>query len=468
VRAFPALALSARRLVSLAMWKQDVDPGATAYADIRRLRPCERIVAGPGGVRVERTAPRVGSEYRRGRPEDFAVELRERLDAAVGRCMSDAKRVAVFVSGGLDSSGVLALAAARCRGANDRELQALSFRFQGPGDDRPYLDALVDALGLVPLRLPVRDAAPWFWQSRCVDGQPGLLCTASLMMLLCAKAAKMDVALTGVGGDLICGGPQPIPFFQLVRRGHPAKAVTEALRFRVPWRSTPWSRVRQFVVGPLVKPLVPKIAHRVRIRRADRAPWMTPRFLGHFVRCTEAAAGLSPPADTPDAWMARLCDGSVLPDTADLAGQANAVTQCAPLDPFRDFDFVRFILQIDPLLLGHGHTYRGLYRLAMKGVLPDRVRLRADKGKFEPGVAAAALAANALEGLRDLASLDAFASLGFVDPGPFRPIFNAWLRVIERGERPDRDPGDERLQPVWQLLSIEAFLREHGKGRAVV
>jgi hypothetical protein len=166
--------------------------------------------------------------------------------------------------------------------------------------------------------------------------------------------------------------------------------------------------------------------------------------------------------------MERLCDGSVLPDTVDLAGQVTSVTQCAPLDPFRDFDFVRFILQIDPLVLGDGRTYRGLYRLAMKGVLPDRVRLRADKGRFEPGVAAAALAADGLEGLRDLASLDAFATLGFVDPEPFRPIFNAWLRVVERGERPDRDPDDEWWQPVWQLLSIEAFLREHGKGRAVV
>ena len=180
-----------------------------------------------------------------------------------------------------------------------------------------------------------------------------------------------------------------------------------------------------------------------------------------------AAVGAHPLPDTPDEWMKTLCNDPEQADFADTCGQLLALTGCALIDVFADLELVRFILELDPLLLSHGAEYRGLYRLAMKGLLPERVRTRQDKGRFEPAIAASALCADALEFLRDLSSLDALATRGLVDPVAFAPLFDVWLSGVRRGEREDWDPADECWLEVWQLLSCEAFLREHGRGRAL-
>jgi hypothetical protein len=163
--------------------------------------------------------------------------------------------------------------------------------------------------------------------------------------------------------------------------------------------------------------------------------------------------------------MEELWDGDSVVTSADGGGQALALTHTGGFDVFSDFEFARFMLEIDPVVLSHGHEYRGLYRLAMKGIIPELIRTRQDKGVYEPAIAASVLAANAFDLLNDLSSLDALATRGLVDPVPFSPMFHRWLGAVRRGERPDFVPGDEYLHQVWQLLSVEAFLREHGHGR---
>jgi asparagine synthetase B (glutamine-hydrolysing) len=466
-RLMPDAALRAQRLVSLASPLPDPDRAATVYGGIQRLLPAESLRAGPDGVRLQREIPRIGGRYRQGRVDDLASELRERLDAAVGRAIGPSARVAVQVSGGLDSSGVLALAAARCRGASARELTAISLQYVAQGEDRPYFEQLLQGLDVVPVRLSASDAGQWFRPSLCSDGQPVWLSSVCLSMLLCEAASNLDaeVVLCGISGDRICGGP--FAFAQWARRGHLLAAVNGALRVSLPWSPTPWGRIRTMIL----RPFIPRAVRRLRRRRAACSAWMTPRFAGLLDQCWDGAERAAKPLiDTPDEWMRELCEGGLrgLADTADLTGHLLAATRCAPVDVFLDLDFVSFMLTIDPVLLSHGHMYRGLYRLAMKGLLPEAVRMRQDKAAFEPAVAAAALAADAIEMLRDLSSLTAMAGRNLVDPAGFRPMFDRWLGAVRRGERADADPGDERWQQVWQLLSVEAFLREHGRGRDLV
>jgi len=86
------------------------DPDATSFADIRRLRAAHFLVAGEGGVNVERywTLP-VEEEIRYRRMGDYVEHFNEVLSQAVGdRLRTD--RVSVFLSGGLDSGTVAAAA----------------------------------------------------------------------------------------------------------------------------------------------------------------------------------------------------------------------------------------------------------------------------------------------------------------------------------------------------------------------
>jgi hypothetical protein len=171
--------------------------------------------------------------------------------------------------------------------------------------------------------------------------------------------------------------------------------------------------------------------------------------------------------DSPNAWMEDLCNNHVLPDVADLGGQVAAVTGCAPIDVFLDLDFVKFMLELDPQLLTFGDEHRGLYRLAMAGTLPESIRGRQDKSSFEPAVAAAAVAANTADELRELGSLHALSDHGLVDPVPFRALFSEWLAAVAQGERSHRLPEDAQFELVWHILCAEAFLRENGRGRAL-
>ena len=462
-RLLPDASLSVRRLLSYLVWTAtDPDLGSTVFMGIRRLRPCETLAAGPNGVRVWRDVPRVGRRYRRARVDDLAAQLRERLRLAVERAIGSSSRVGVLTSGGLDSSGVLALAADLVGRGNDGSVLPLAVRFAAPGDDRPYLDAICAALDLRPDCLTARDVGSWFRQSLCVDARPTAVCTMSFDLALSAACVrrKLDVVLTGGSGDAICGGPMVLA--QLARRGHLIAAVASALRMRVPWPTTPLGRVRYWVFTPLM----PRRLFQARRRGTYRSAWIPPRFqplLDQSWSAEESSEDILP--DTPDAWMERLCGASGMSDVADGASQQLAATGCAPVDIFLDPDLVRFVLELDPTVLSHGDEYRGLYRLAMKGLLPERVRHRQDKASYEPIMAQAALSADALEMLRDLGSLETLATRGLVDPDPVRPMFDAWLAAVRRGERTERDPADEQWNQVWQLLSVEAFLRDQGYGR---
>ncbi|HZU84818.1 MAG TPA: asparagine synthase-related protein [Polyangiaceae bacterium] len=465
-RIFPDAPLAATRLLSFfAPGVRDPDAGTTVYAGIRRLVAGQRVTAAGRAITTERSTPRLGGSYLAGTPTELAAELARLLEAAVGRAIAPAKRVAVFASGGLDSSGVLAFAARRRADEAEREVLALSVRCAAPCDDRPYFEELIGSLPVTPVRLSPREAgAAWFRRSLCADGQPLQFASGVLDLMLGAAAVARgaEVTLHGGGGDPMLGGP--LPFAQLARRGHAVAALRGAWRLRVPWSSTRWGRLRSLVLSPLV----PRALVRIRRRRGTHAPWMTARSRAVADWCMESADSAPwPPPDTPDAWMQSLCDDETRYDSADAGAQVLSLTGCASADALMDPEFVRFMLQIDPVLLSYGDEYKGLYRLAMQGVLPERVRTRQDKGCVEPAIAAAALGADALGMLGDLASLRALVSRGLVDPLPLRPILDAWLAAVRRGERSEPDAADEHWQPLWQLLSVEAFLREHGPGRAL-
>jgi hypothetical protein len=150
-------------------------------------------------------------------------------------------------------------------------------------------------------------------------------------------------------------------------------------------------------------------------------------------------------------------------ESATYWGQLESVVPTPVFDVFRDLALVRFVGALDPLQLLADHRYRGLYRRAIRGLIPESTRLRNDKARGEPAHAEAILAANAEPTLRTLSSLTALADAGLVEPAPFRPLFESWLAAVRCGERTTEDPADESWHTVWQLLSVEAFLRAPGR-----
>lgn len=212
---------------SLAMLLVDrcvADPW-TMFEGVRQLPPGHVLRWRDGAVTIERywqhqIAPEALGE---GAARE---ELREHLDASVRSQLVADVPVGVFLSGGVDSSTVAALAAQ----ATDGELHSFNVGFTSPEfDESEIARAIARHIGTTHHELRVEDAA---FDISILDaivdhvGQPlgDLSCIPTLLVSRFARE-HVKVALSGDGGDELFGGYDHILWsarVQRVRRGAPA------------------------------------------------------------------------------------------------------------------------------------------------------------------------------------------------------------------------------------------------------
>jgi asparagine synthase (glutamine-hydrolysing) len=135
-----------RALAALILANISTDLSATVFEGVRRVEASEAVVFGASGISASARAefelkPRVGT------PDELAEELRTAIEQAVRRAIEGRRRVAIQVSGGLDSSSVLAQAVALARGAKRPEIDAITWSFAGLGRS-PHLEELARGWGL--------------------------------------------------------------------------------------------------------------------------------------------------------------------------------------------------------------------------------------------------------------------------------------------------------------------------------
>jgi hypothetical protein len=387
------------------LWAQDEDPSATPFEGVRRVRPCERLDVGPAGLRTTIAIPRLGDSYVRGSSLTVSRMLRDAIEDALERATAGARRVGIHAGGGLDSSGLLALALMASRRNGGPDVEALTLDFPSPGDDRPHMKELCRSLGIEPVRLDPGGASPFFSKGFCVDAQPGFVSSSCFEPQLAQAAAARghDVVLHGTQGDALLG-PLHGPAI-LAKRGRIFRASFAAARLRLPWESTPASRVMDLALLPAIRARVPLSVRRVarRVRRV-RVHWLSRDATEMFLRACDAGRQAPVPA-SPDELVRARCEGSAATDYADSNAQVGSVTGSVPFDVYYDPELVRFLSRIDPMLLNHGDDFRGLFRLAMKGILPETLHT--------PGQGAARASGGAGRPRRRRAGCDARALVTF-------------------------------------------------------
>ncbi len=223
------------------------DP-ATIYRGIRRLPPAHvlRVRRGAPGRPVPRrywSLPRSAGSA----PENPPATLRERLAQSVAaRLMADVP-LGAFLSGGLDSSAVVALAAASRR----EPLDTFTVGFPGMSDER---GPAAEVAALVGARHRAEEGSADYLgaarQVATVFGEPFGDHSAVPTLAVCRLARQhATVALSGDGGDEVFAGYRRYRFHALV----------EGIRRHLP------APVRRRVIGSLAR-VYPKL---------DRAPrWL--------------------------------------------------------------------------------------------------------------------------------------------------------------------------------------------------
>ena len=429
---------------------------STPYSSIKRMPIGEGWLVRPGAepIRWSTFRPLVEPELRD--DADLPHRLREAVTDATRAAMRGVARAGVEVSGGLDSSFLLSLLVSLFHAGDlSNSPEAIVYECAAPAwhDDRPHLRSLESHLGLRARRVQPGDAAPFVHGPLVVDGMPAPSPTLSAASVVgsVARDQGVQVVLTGVGGDNVLDG-SPRLFADLARQGRICAALDGALRTRGVFHHGSVGRFDRFLVRPLLAPILPGFARRAVQRIRRRPPrWAGPgvaSYVDFYPQRAEAPASLN---DSPGARYSSLLGISLFRLLALIHLQEEVVGGYALRAPLLDDDFLRFVATLPPLSLMRGGYLRGLMREAMRGLVPEDLRLRVTKGHPYWFVEQTLDQGGGLRVFADLADVSMLADLRLIEPKHFRKVFD---QCVERSI-------DADFTALWQVLSVEAFLRQY-------
>lgn len=343
----------------------------TTFADIQRLAPAHTLTATAGTQSQKRywMLP-VEEPIRYRRASDYVESFRGLLRQAVSdRLRTD--RVALFMSGGLDSTAVAATAKellSRQSEPFDLRAHTLIYERLIPDQERRYAGLAAEALGM-PLQCLVLDDYALYGRGEhlrpCTPEPFHCPLAAPDADSLSRIAVSHRVLLTGYGGDPTLSTSLSSHFAKLLRSWRFDRVAADLCRFfmvedrlsRLYLRTrleTLFGRNRWRSLYPvwLNNELSARLELPLRWERinSERAP-------GHAVR--------------PVAY-----EQMVAPFWTDLFEKQDSGVTHVPVEirhPFFDLRLARYLLRLPPLPWS---SDKELLRVAMRGILPDRVRLR--------------------------------------------------------------------------------------------
>jgi asparagine synthase (glutamine-hydrolysing) len=206
----------------------------TMWRDITELRPGAALHL-PEGRPETYWRPEEGPEADAAPMEYYASRLRPELEAAVRRRLpSPETPVGVYLSGGLDSSLVTAIAAEQRRGAGPVYTYAIHFGSNYP-NELTFSDMVAKHCGTKHriLELPAKLIQQHLAESLAVLDDP-IGDPLTVPNLLLGKTAREDVGiiLNGEGGDPLFGGPKNAPMLlhELYEGGDEASRIDAYFR----------------------------------------------------------------------------------------------------------------------------------------------------------------------------------------------------------------------------------------------
>ena len=434
----------------LAHWlaRRIAGPELTPFAGLRRV---------PAGhlIRLDGERWSVESWWRPRPPERLdleapaaAAELRAAMAAAVERVLARSESPAVMLSGGFDSASVAALA------SRARSLPAYSgvFPDHPAADESERIATVRSALGLTGVEQNVAGGSAlaatldFVREWHVPPASPNVFLWRPLLER--AAADGVDVLLDGEGGDEVFGCSPPL-LADLLRRGR-LIALREQTR-RVPGMGDEPERRKikralwRYAVLPTLPPTLHDAARRARGREQRPAPWLAERLRAMLddARRDEWKRRRGP------RWWAALVDATgPRSDALGAADQFRREARDAGLrlaHPWRDAELIDFVLRLPPALAFDPHLDRALAREAMRGLVPDRVRLDDTKPYFNDPLA------DALTGPDRLV-------LGELVTAPELAPYVRPERLAELLD-PRRGPGWSL--DAWRVAAAAAWLRAH-------
>lgn len=431
------------------------EPGVTCYAGVQELEGGQILTAsddGPIAVRTYWRRPRAAvGPFRR--PEDVVDAFEAVFREAVRARLRSGRKLGVFLSGGLDSSYVAAVAAQQ--GASVKAITAFA-----PGtrwlDERPYARALTGYLGIEHAEIDIADC----WALSRHRLAAGVFDEAThppqgAMMVRLAQAAHesgVGTVLRGEGGDeRMIGDDRFIAdallhgklasALRLARHVEPARPV---------WRTVAVSCVRALAPNPVQDAIARR---RRRTAGAPVAPLVAPdrRWRSHANQ------------ERTTLWPRRRALGREWQVYRDVVRtivpwqdrHAFAPFRVDQRSPFQDLRIVELMASTPEWMKRYGGRPKDLLRAAAARVLPDGIVDQRGNGIFNE-LLVDGLATEEQRRVRE--AVEAVTSFPGVQCSNARAEVARWTAEA----RAARDPTRHVLttwQPTWRLVTVGLWLR---------
>jgi asparagine synthase (glutamine-hydrolysing) len=395
----------------------------TCFASIRQLPPGHYGVVENGELHIRQywdlDFPDAGSEIRFADPAQAVDELEEHMRGAVRRRLASEVPVSCYLSGGLDSTVVLALACQERGGPVDSLTVGLDRT--GPIDERDKAAQSARYFGSPNTVVNVNDADICGAYPQLVAASEGpamdTSCAALVLLAAANRRAGNVVALTGEGADEALAGyawfKTPRSFLEHV--GSPVErlvrwmmvaAIGGGSAHRPPFRAANSIRFTQQITWDLIA--------QSRERLYSRAMWDR---LGNYSAYDDLAIS----AERIRRWhplnQSIYAAYKVLLPGLLLAGKGDRVLRTASTEgryPFLDENVVEFCSRIAPDYKLRGWTDKWLLRQMAERVAPKQVQSRR-KVMFRANMGSAFLGPQRPAWVDQLLSSESLAATDYFD-----------------------------------------------------
>lgn len=442
---------------------QSVPAPMSAFRGVRKLPPAHYLEVSEGHIELHRywklsyAAPHAVKSVREERA--LEAELLHRLEEAVAVRMISDVPLGAFLSGGIDSSAVVALMARHSSGP----VRTFSIGFDDDDyDELPYARQVAERFGTRHLEFVVKPQAAEILPRLVRQYDEPFADASAIPTWYVSQLARehVTVALNGDGGDEDFAGydryaanahAERLRLLTPLLGSRAFRAALDRLPHGAASTSTRW-RIKRFVSQLARSPEARNAGWLAQFAPDLKAELYTPAFRSQtgLLEAEEWLYGRFRDSDAPD-FLSAVLDADVqtyLPDTlctkVDIASMAHALEARSP---FLDHTLMEFAARIPMRLKLRGGDTKRILKRALRGLVPDAVLDRRKMGFNAP-------VDRWLRGeLREMAN-DLLRSERARGRGWFRPEFVS--RMLDEHDRGTRN---WHVQ-IWNLMMLEAWQRE--------
>jgi asparagine synthase (glutamine-hydrolysing) len=442
------------------------DTTISLYRDIKRLPPGHSLTVGRHASRISQYWQLHFTE-RYTRP-DAAEQFRALFEEAVRSRLTGPETAGVMLSGGLDSSAISAVAGRLRAAEGHAPLQSYSMTFKTLPDwnEGPFIDEVLADGTFKPTMIPSDNHDPFGDIDTILSEQDGPFLaynhSVSRQLYHAARASGVSILLNGHGGD------------EVVSHGMGRlNELAMAGEWKALWREA--GGIAALHAIPTWQVVAPYTGH-MHVVRSARWYWNdwkkrlgdpTPPRSGSTESTTHSlvAPGLAARIDiagrqsifrptntarqTEDDLHLAALTSPIQPYALEVLDRAAAAAGVTARYPFFDRRLVEFCLSLPSHEKLNQGQPRHVLRQAMRGILPEAVRLRRDKFDFGGQLAAGFVRHRAM--LTDMIEKDVVGLDAYVDMDVARKALNT---VLAKGAKVPADA----ILPLWRVAVLAKWL----------